>query len=80
MRARAPAGGATQGPDESNADSDRVGAGPPNRWLIPMKLRAARQGLPCGRLPADWFVVYLEASRRAQRSIEDGLACRSSLR
>jgi hypothetical protein len=25
-----------QGSDELNADSDRVGAGPPIRWLIPM--------------------------------------------
>ena len=27
----------TQGPQESNPHSARVGAGPPNRWLIPIK-------------------------------------------
>lgn len=45
-------GGAPQGPDESNAHSARVGAEPPNRWLIPMKLETARQGLSWGRRPS----------------------------
>src|SRR5215469_3981126 len=48
VQARTPIGGAPQAPKESNPHSGRVGAGPPNRWLMPMKLETALQDLPGG--------------------------------
>lgn len=41
----------SQGPQESNPHYARVGAGPPNRWLIPMQMKTARWGFPRGRFP-----------------------------
>lgn len=61
----------TQGPQESNPHSARVGAGPPNRWLIPIKGEPPGEN-SLGRFPVTRIQSYPGTSAMHRASVADG--------
>jgi hypothetical protein len=63
-----------QGPQELNPHSARVGAGPPNRWLIPIKGEPPGGNL-LGRFPVTRNRSYPGTSAMRRASVAHGWLC-----